>query len=337
MLAALDALKANAIEPTRNLRIILDGEEEAGSPNFEKAALAHAALLKGDVAIGIDGPRHPSGRPTMNFGDRGNVGALITVYGANHDLHSGNYGNWAPDPSMLLAHLLASMKDEHGRVQIAGFYDGVVPLTAAERKAIDEIPNVEPTLMQQFGFSRSEHPDSRLEYQHNLPTLTITGLESGTVRGQGRTIIAASASARLDMRLVVNLTPAQQFDRLVEHIRKQGYFLVDGDPDAKTRAAHPLLASVTRTGGTMPFRTLMDDPQAKKVSDALAQFGQVVRLPTIGATGPRGVLSDALHMPTVGISIVNFDNNQHGPNENVRIQNLWDGMEIIASVLTMAK
>lgn len=337
MLAALDALKAAAIEPTRNLRIILDGEEEAGSPNFEKAAVAHAALLHGDVAIGIDGPRHASGRPTMNFGDRGNVGALITVYGANHDLHSGNYGNWAPDPSMLLARLLASMKDDHGRVQIAGFYDDVVPLTAAERKAIDEIPNVEPALMQQFGFSRSEHPDSRLEYQHNLPTLTITGLESGTVRGQGRTIIAASASARLDMRLVMNLTPEKQFARLVEHIRKQGFFIADGDPDAKTRAAHPLIASVTRTGGTAPFRTLMDDPQAKRVSDALVQFGQVVRLPTIGATGPRSVLADALHMPTVGISIVNFDNNQHGPNENVRIQNLWDGVEIIASVLTMAK
>ena len=229
------------------------------------------------------------------------------------------------------------MKDEHGRVQIAGFYDDVVPLTAAERKAIDEIPNIEPALMAQFGFSRSEHPDSRLELQHNLPTLTITGLESGTVSGHGRTIIAASASARLDMRLVVNLTPARQFERLVEHIRKQSYFLVDGEPDAKTRAAHPLLASVTRTGGTLPFRTLMDDPQGKKVSDALVQFGQVVRLPTIGATGPRGILSDGLHMPTVGISIVNFDNNQHGPNENVRIQNLWDGMEIIASVLTLAK
>jgi acetylornithine deacetylase/succinyl-diaminopimelate desuccinylase-like protein len=285
----------------------------------------------------VDGPRHASDRATLSFGARGIMNALITVYGPARDMHSGNYGNWAPNPALALARLLASMKDDAGRVTIDGFYDDAVPLTAEERKAIDEIPDVAPVLMKAFGFARPESPD-RLELRHNLPTLNINAMEAGGgVGGQGRTIIPASARARLDLRFVKGVDPAKQFDRLVAHITKQGYFMVDKEPDAETRAAHPLLASVTRVGGYPAGRTAMDTPIARAISAAVsdAAGGKIVRLPTIGGSAPFYLFSDVLKVPTIGLSIVNFDNNQHGANENLRVQNLWDGIETMAAILTM--
>src|SRR5262249_25410750 len=162
---------------------------------------------RGDVLLLVDGPQHSSERPTVNFGARGIMNALVTVYGAKSDLHSGNYGNWAPNPALALARLLASMKDDNGRVLIDGFYDDVVPLTTEERRAIDEIPDVGPALMKTYGFAKPEHPD-RLELRHNLPTLNINAMEAGGgVGGQGRTIIPNSATARLDLRFVKNVDP----------------------------------------------------------------------------------------------------------------------------------
>ena len=285
----------------------------------------------------VDGPRHASDRPTLNFGARGIMNAVVTVYGPVSDLHSGNYGNWAPNPALQLARLLASMKDDSGRVTIDGFYDDVAPLTAEEKRAIDEIPDVAPTLMKTFGFSRPESAD-RLELRHNLPTLNINAMDAGGgVAGQGRTIIPATANARLDLRFVKNVDPAKQLERLVAHIRKQGYFIVDKEPDAALRAAHPLIAGVTRVGGYPAGRTSLDAPIARAISKAVADAagGSIVRLPTIGGSAPFYLFSDVLKVPTIGLSIVNFDNNQHGPNENVRIKNIWEGIESMAAILAM--
>jgi acetylornithine deacetylase/succinyl-diaminopimelate desuccinylase-like protein len=266
------------------------------------------------------------------------MNAVITVYGPSRDLHSGNYGNWAPNPALALARLLASMKDDRGHVTIQGFYDDVVPLTSAEKMAIDEIPDVQPTLMQTFGFSRSEDPTARLELRHNLPTLNINAMEAGGgVGGQGRTVIPASATARLDLRMVKAIDPAKQFERLVAHVRRQGFFVVDREPDATMRAAHAWIARVTRVGGYPAGWTAMDVPVGTAIAAALEQAagGRIVRLPTIGGSAPFYVFTDVLKVPTFGLSIVNFDNNQHGPNENLRIRNLWDGIESMAALLTM--
>src|SRR5581483_5805418 len=216
-LSAVEALDASDVALTSNVRVIMEGEEEAGSPNLEAAVQKYADRIRGDALLLVDGPRHPSDRPTLNFGARGIMNAVVTVYGAAHDLHSGNYGNWAPNPALQLARLLASMKDDAGRVTIDGFYDDVAPLTAEEKQAIADIPDEAPMLMKTFGFSRPESPD-RLELRHNLPTLNIDAVESGGgTGGQGRTIIPASATARLDLRFVKNVEPAKQFERLVAH------------------------------------------------------------------------------------------------------------------------
>jgi acetylornithine deacetylase/succinyl-diaminopimelate desuccinylase-like protein len=337
VLNAVDALRATGKGPAWNLRVVLDGEEEAGSANFLRFAAERGAALKADLALTLDGPRHASGKPTLYFGVRGMAGLTVTVYGARMDLHSGNYGNWAPDPSMRLARLLASMKDDAGRVIIDGFYDEVTPLSASDLRALDEIPNVEGALQKDFGVARPERPEQRLERKLNEPTLSILAMESGDrVNARPRTAIPAWAAARLEMRLVNGLDPAKQNAVVVAHIRKQGYVVIEGrDPTDAERAANPLIARVDLRAGRTAPRVSMDEPMARALVAAVTRLGPIVRLPTLGGTLPFETFST--QMPTVGVSIVNHDNNQHGPDENLRLQNLWEGMEILAAIMTLPR
>jgi acetylornithine deacetylase/succinyl-diaminopimelate desuccinylase-like protein len=342
LLAAIDALRAAGSTPLWNVRVVLDGQEEAGSDNFEHfAATQGPELLKGDVAVFLDGPRHPSNRPTAYFGVRGGTGFTLTVYGARGDLHSGNYGNWAPDPSMRLAQLLASMKDEDGRVTIRGFYDDVVPLTATEIKALDSAPNVEASLRKNFLVAQPERAEERLERKLNTPTLSILQMESGGgMNAPPRTAIPAFATARMEIRLVNGTRGDTQVDLVIDHIRKRGYYVViDREPTDQERFTQPRLARVNRRrGGFVPARTSLDDPFARAVVAAIGKAGPApVLLPTLGGSLPYSVFSEDLKTPTVGLSIANFDNNQHGPDENLRIGNLWEGIDMLAAVLTMAR
>jgi len=335
---AVEALRATGTGPLWNLRIVLDGQEEAGSANFRRFAQARADDLAADIAMTLDGPRHPSGRPTLYYGVRGGAGLVVTVFGAKGDLHSGNYGNWAPDPSMRLAKLLASMKDDTGRVAIAGFYDDVTPLTPTELKALDDMPNVEAVLRKDFLVAQPERPEHRLERKLNEPTLSVLVMESGGgFDAPARSAIPASAKARIEMRLVHGLEPAKQNRLVVEHIRRQGYFVVDGrDPSDAERLTHPLVARVDLRGGSTAPRVSMDDPMTRAVFTALSRGGrQIARLPTLGGGMPFATFSE--RMPTVGLSIVNHDNNQHGADENLRLQNLWEGIEMMADVMTMER
>lgn len=137
-LIAIDALKAAGLTPAVNVKLVLDGEEEAGSPHLGDVIRRHADLLKADAWIICDGPVHQSGRKQVVYGVRGDMNVDVTVYGANRPLHSGHYGNWAPNPAHLLARLLASMKDESGRVLVRGWYQDVVPLGVIEKgRSID--------------------------------------------------------------------------------------------------------------------------------------------------------------------------------------------------------
>jgi acetylornithine deacetylase/succinyl-diaminopimelate desuccinylase-like protein len=338
-LAAMDGLLDVRATLRWNLRVVLDGEEEAGSPHFDAAMKARASAVRSDLAIIVDSPRHASNLPTLFYGSRGLAGATITIFGANGDLHSGNYGNFVLDPAMALSRLLASMKDDNGRIVIKDFYEGVVPLTATERRAIDEIPNVDQKLLEQFGLMRPEHPDSRLELQHNLPTLTVVGLQSGTVGAGARNAISASATARVEMRLVKGLDPERQLDRLTAHIRTQGYFVVNGPPDAATRRKYPRLVAIARSSGGFPIgKASMDDPRTTMAATAIRALDQrLVQLPTIGGSLPFSTFSETLAMPTIGLAVANFDNNQHAANENLRVGHLWEAIDIFAALLTMQK
>lgn len=340
VLNAVEALRATGSGPAWSLRVVLDGEEEAGSGNFRRFAAARGDQLKSDLAIMLDGPRHPSGRPTLYFGVRGGAGLTLTVYGAKSDLHSGNYGNWAPDPSMRLAHLLASMKDDTGRVVIDGFYDDVTPLSPTDLKALEEMPNIEAGLRKDFLVAQPERPEQRLERKLNEPTLSILAMEAGGgLAAPPRSAIPAKASARIEMRLVHGLDPAKQNGLVAAHIRRQGYFVAEGrDPTDEERVTHPLIARVDLRGGSTAPRVSMDDPMTRAVVNALTGNGRtLVRLPTLGGGMPFATFSSNLKMPTVGLSIVNHDNNQHGADENLRLQNLWEGIEMMAAIMTMSR
>ncbi|MCA1628008.1 MAG: M20/M25/M40 family metallo-hydrolase [Acidobacteria bacterium] len=337
ILAALDALKAAGRRPTSNIKIFFEGEEEAGSPHLAAILGRHRDLLRADAWIIFDGPVHQSGRKQVVFGVRGVTGVDITVYGAKRPLHSGHYGNWAPNPAMLLARLLASMKDETGRVLVEGFYDDVEPLGEDERRAMAEAPQIDGEIKSQLGFARAEGAGKSLLELLNEPSLNVDGLSSTEVGAQARNVIPTTAAATLDMRLVKGNDHRRQVERLVKHIRRQGFFVTENEPTDEERHRHPLVARVVARGGYNAERTQMDLPVSLRVIEAVQSVSAepVVRLPTLGGSLPLYVLRETLGAPSVTVPLANYDNNQHAENENIRLQNLWDGIEIAAAIMTM--
>ncbi|HEU4388214.1 MAG TPA: M20/M25/M40 family metallo-hydrolase [Blastocatellia bacterium] len=337
MLAALDALKAFGIKPVVNLKFFFEGEEEAGSRHLEKLLLRHKDLLSADVWICADGPVHQSRRAAVFFGCRGIVSANITVYGPLKPLHSGHYGNWAPNPAMMLARLLASMKADNGRVLIDGFYDGAEPLGEEEKQAIAESASYDRTLMKELGIVTPEGGGRSLAELINEPSLNIDGLRSEYVGGEARTIIPAEATAAVDLRLVKGIDPDRQLERLIAHIKKQGYFVTTDEPTREMRLKHARIARVTSSEGYRAARTPMNLPIAKKIVSAVerAMGERPVLMPTLGGSGPLSIFDSVTGIPQIGVPIVNHDNNQHATNENLRLQNLWDGIQVFAALMTM--
>jgi acetylornithine deacetylase/succinyl-diaminopimelate desuccinylase-like protein len=337
ILAALDALRAAKMAPSINVKFLLDGEEEAGSPSLERVLAEHRDLLKADAMLMADGPVHQSGRRQLTFGNRGVVGFDITVYGPARPLHSGHYGNWAPNPGMMLAQLLASMKDADGRVLIAGFYDDVVAFTGTEKRALDEMPHNDADLMRELQLARTEGGGRKLVELLSLPSLNIRGIRSGFVGAQSQNIISTQAEASIDCRLVKNVTPERTFERLVAHIRKQGYHVVNREPTREERLQHPRIARVTSEGGYVAARTPMDLPVAQAVVRAVeGALGAVVKMPTTGGSAPMFIF-ERISLPVIGVPMVNHDNKQHSEDENLRLGNLWSGIELYAVLLADLK
>ena len=333
-LAALDS----GVKPKANVKFIFDGEEEAGSPHMRGVLERNKESLRADGMIFCDGPVHQTRRQLIAFGARGNTTVNLTVYGPRRELHSGHYGNFAPNPAMMMAHLLASMKDEDGRVRIAGFYDGVVPLNEAEKKALAEVPPVEEELKREFGIGTAETPGKRLDELLALPALNVQGLSSGGTAGEARNVVPATATASIGIRLVKGMIPRKTSDQVAGHVRKQGYFVVrDREPTEDERLAHPRICQVrTARDGTRAVRVPMDAPFASDVVRAVESArGPVVKLPTMGGTLPIDVFEDVLGVPVIIVPIANHDNNQHSHNENIRLKNLWDGIVTLGAVLAM--
>jgi acetylornithine deacetylase/succinyl-diaminopimelate desuccinylase-like protein len=335
--AALDALQAARIPLRSNIKFVFEGEEEAGSPHLASVIEKYKDLLGSDVWLICDGPVHQSRRQQIVFGARGITTVDITLYGPNHELHSGHYGNWAPNPAMMLARLLASMKDDDGRVLIDHFYDGIEPLSETEKRAVAEAPDVDRDLMRELALGRTEGGGKKLVELLNLPSLNIRGMASSRTGGQASNVIPSTATATIDIRLVKGIDHDTAAQRVIEHIRKQGYYIVDGEPDAQTRMAHAKVARVTvESGGYNAARSSMDLAISQLVlRTADSARGPVVKLPTMGGSVPLYMIEGILHVPTISVPIANHDNNQHSFNENIRIQNLWDGIELMAALLTM--
>lgn len=337
LLAAIDALDAAGAGFSSNIKLVFDGEEEAGSDHLDDFLRNYADKFSDiDLWLFCDGPTHQSGRPQLVFGVRGVTGLELTVYGPNRGLHSGHYGNWAPGPGWRLTQLLASMKDEDGRVRIRDFYKSSAPVSKAERAAIAAAPNVDDNLRAMFGLAETEADNAPLGERLLLPALNLKGLKSAEVGPAARNVIPPSASASIGLRLVKGNDPQAMLNLVEAHIERQGYHIVCEDPDAETRAEYPLIAKVTRGGGYPAVRSDMSDPRVAPLIDALrAAADDLILTPSLGGSLPLYMFEENSDAPIVILPIANYDNNQHAADENIRLGNLFYGIEAYAAVLTM--
>ncbi len=336
-LTALDALHEANIPLRANIRFVWEGEEEAGSPHLEQILDANRELIRGDVWLICDGPVDQSGKQTVVFGARGDAHLEVTVYGPHHGLHSGHYGNWAPNPAMMLAQLLAGMKDGDGHVLVPHFYDGIMPLSAVEKDALARAPVNDQMLMNSFWLGHVDGGGKHLLELINEPSLNINGFASGQVGARATNVIPPMAIADLDLRLVVGIDWREQQQRVTDYIRSRGFFVVETEPAREILAQHSRVALVKRDqAGYNAVRTPMDLPIAQEVIRAVESArGPVVWLPTMGGSVPLGAMERAAQTHTITVPIANYDDNQHAANENLRLQNLWDGVETMASLLEM--
>jgi acetylornithine deacetylase/succinyl-diaminopimelate desuccinylase-like protein len=335
VLAALDALEAAGIPLSVNLKVFLEGEEEAGSPHLEPMLRAHRELLEADAWILCDGPVHQSRRPQVSFGVRGAFDLEMTTYGPSRALHSGHYGNWAPNPATELAHVIAGMRDIDGRILIKGFEERVRRLSPIERRAVEEIPGAEEMLAHELALGRTEQVRARLAESITVPALNVRGLRAGAVGAEATNAIPIAAQASFDFRLVPDLTPEDVVALVEAHFRDQGYHVVHAAPDEATRRAHARLVWLDWGAGYPAHRTPMDLPVSRAVVRVVEEVAgaPIVRVPNSGGSLPLYLFDRVLGAPLITVPMVNHDNNQHAANENLRLQNLWDGIEVYAALL----
>jgi acetylornithine deacetylase/succinyl-diaminopimelate desuccinylase-like protein len=336
VIAILAALDSGA-KPKSNIKFVFEGEEEAGSPNLGRILEGNKALFSGDVWLICDGPVHQTRRQLVAFGARGIAQVDITVYGPRRELHSGHYGNWAPNPAMMLVKLLNSFKNDSGMVLIDHYYDGISPLSETEKRAIAEAPDFDEELKKELWLGSTEGSPKKLIELLQQPSLNIRGMSSSRVGAQASNVIPSTATATIDMRLVKGMDHKETVARLIEHVRKQGFFVVDSEPSAEVRMAHARVAKiVANEGGYNAVRTSMDLPISQEVIRAVESArGSAVKVPTMGGSVPLEAIERAVGTRTITVPMANHDNNQHSFNENMRIQNLWDGIELMAALLTM--
>ncbi len=338
ILNAYYAVIKSGLKPGYNLKFFFEGEEEAGSIHLNEILDKYRALLQSDLWIICDGPVHQTGNKQIVFGVRGDTHVDVTVYASKRPLHSGHYGNWAPNPAMMLVKLLSSMKDDDGRVTIKGFYDDVTPLSSSERKALDEVPSVDEQMKKELGISGLEMKGITLGDAINLPSLNINGIQSGNVGKMASNQIPTYASAVIDLRLVMGNDWQRQQQKVIDHIKAQGYYVTADEPTDEERTKYAKIIKVTTGKDAINAqRTSMDLPIVQKVIAAVksSSNGQVVLQPTMGGSLPLYVFEKYLGARTITVPIANYDNNQHAENENIRIGNLFEGIETMGSLMLM--
>jgi acetylornithine deacetylase/succinyl-diaminopimelate desuccinylase-like protein len=337
ILSAMDALRETGWKRKSNIKLVFEGEEEAGSTNLERTLAANKDLFEGDLWLICDGPTHPSRRQQIVFGVPGAIQFDITVYGPRNELHGGHYGNWAPNPALMLARLLASMKDDDGNVQIEHFYDGLVPLNETEKRALGDVPDVDAELMRDFWLGSTVASPKKLAELITLPGLNIRGFSSARAGAQAASVVPATAIASLSVYPMEGMDQQRVADFLIEHVRKQGFLVTRDEPGPEVRMANAKVARVVvRPGGYNGTRTPMDLPISQELIRVVESArGPVVKLPNWGGAIPLDMIERTLGTRALVLPTANHDDNQHSANENVRIQNLWDAIELTAALLTM--
>ncbi|RTL51049.1 MAG: M20/M25/M40 family metallo-hydrolase [Sphingobacteriales bacterium] len=331
------ALKKKNIAPAVNVKFFFEGEEEAGSPHLAEVLFKYKNLLCSDVWIICDGPQPSSGKNLISFGVRGDTHIDITLYGSKFPLHSGHYGNWAPNPAWNLVRLLSSMKNNSGYVTIKNFYSDVTPLSNLEKNVLAQLDQNDEELKHQFGFIMPEMKNIALSEAILLPTLNINGIESGKFGALSTNSIPATASVSLDLRLVPGNDYKVQQERVIKHIQDKGYYIINRDPTDAERMAHPFIAKVICSDGYNAQKTPMYLPVSQQIIHALAATSTkgLVIMPSTGGSLPLYVIEQQLNAKAISIPIANYDDNQHAANENIQMGNFWNGIQEIISIMIM--
>ncbi len=336
-MVAIELLDELDAAPPYNLKVIIDTEEELGSPNLAPAIREHRDLLASDLLLIFDGPPHASNRPTVTFGARGIMSATLVTYGPRVAQHSGHYGNFVPNPAFDLARIIASVKSPDGVVTIPGFYDGV-SLSEADRAILSSVPDDEQSILADMGVARAESVAPTLQEALQYPSLNIRGLSAAWVGEQARTIIPPVAMAELDIRLVKESDPERLIGLLRAHIQSLGYTVLDRAPTGEDRRQHDRIVSLTYDVSYGAFRSSMDSPAGRMARTGLETlYGEEpILIRTMGGSIPIAPIIEALGVPAAIVPSVNIDNNQHSPNENLRLGNFFEGIVMLMAVLSQA-
>jgi acetylornithine deacetylase/succinyl-diaminopimelate desuccinylase-like protein len=330
-LQALDLMDAAGLAPSVDVKFIFDGEEEIGSPFFGPFTEAHRELLAADLVLVTDGPKHESGRPTVTGGARGVMKIELQIEAARRDVHSGNSA--VPNPAWKLSGLLASMATPDGQPLIEGFEEDVVGPTAEERRLMAALPLDVPALEKELGVRLAPDYLERLMFH---PTLTIRGLQSGFVGAEANTIIPHRATVAIDIRMVKNQRWEKVYRRLLDHIRAQGFTVLESADAPLPDELRGRVVRVVDKGGYDPAKTPLDLPICREVIAAVerAHGGEpAVLVPTAGGSVPIWAFTDILRVPTLLVPYANAGNRQHSPNEHLRLDHLFQGVRTTAQLL----
>ncbi len=336
ILTALKLLDQEKKKLPYNIKVILDPQEEAGSEAFLSTLEEYKNQYQADYMIIMDGPAHPSNKPTLTFGCRGIATCSITTYGAKLPQHSGHYGNYSPNPMFTMAHLLASMKDDEGKVLIDSYYKGIV-LDEQAKAIMAQVPDNESAINEHLLIKEADKVGANYQESLQYPSLNVRHIET-TWKGPGlKTIIPESVTAHLDIRLVKETDGAAQLEKIRGHIVKQGFYITNEEPTDAERLANTKIVKFTSDAGVNAFRTELDHPFAVLLSNSLEEvFGEPpVKIRTMGGTVPIIPAINKLNIPAIIVPMVNMDNNQHSPNENMRIGNFSDGIKMCMVILSM--
>jgi acetylornithine deacetylase/succinyl-diaminopimelate desuccinylase-like protein len=333
-ITALQILKEKKIQPAYNVKVIMDFQEEMGSPQLPEAVVQNKNLLKADMLFIMDGTRHLSNLPTLTYGARGIATATIKVFGPRYALHSGQYGNFSPNPVFGMAKLLGGLKDEQGKVTLPGFYEGIV-LSGEDKAMLEKIPENRESLLAQLGLAQAEAIGNTYEEAMQFPSLNVRGLNAAWIGDEVRTIIPSEVTAEIDMRLVPESDGGRLMGLLKTYIEENGYHLVDSVPTEEERRKFSKLASFDYRLGSLPFRTEIDSDIGHFLNKALGRIfdDHIVNMRTTGGSQPMAPFISALGLPAVSIRIPNPDNSIHGPNENLRLGNFLEGIMSCLAIL----
>jgi len=335
LIQAMKFMNSKNIDNKFNLKLIMDFEEEKGSPSLPDAVKKHSTILKSDALLIFDGPQHESDLPTLNFGNRGISSITLKTYGPVVPQHSGHFGNYAPNPVFRMSNILSSMKDENGIVKIKGYYDGIT-ISDQVKKYLDNVPDDEQSMLNKMQFKKPESVGNSYQEAIQFPSLNVRGIRAGWVEDEVRTIVPSECIAEIDVRLVIESDGYRLHDLIKKHIEDLGYTVIDHEPSKEERMKYDKIVKFNSTVSYPAFRTDIDSNLGKWLSKTLSKtFGvEPVLRRTSGGSVPISPFVNVLNIPAVGVPTVNKDNNQHSPNENIKLINYIKGIESFVGILS---